>query len=305
MPQSATPKLGLYRTLSDGSENVSVVLDLLNNWDKVDAAMGFTAVTSSTRPASAFNGQGIRETDTSRIYVSNGTLPGSASFTTQPLVFGVRAVSASTARAVKTGLTADTVDDRFFFQNDGTHWWGSGAATVDTVLYRSAADTLRTDDSFVVGTNLTVLGIGQETLLERTTDTTTTSDATVNADTYFTFAMAASAKYHVTIVASVNGTAGDFKSMWVVPASATGVKFCDGPAVASTNRDDTTVRKSAHGFATEVPYGTVATGCYIREEGLVTTSGAGTWTWQWSQNSSNAAGTTVETGSYCRIRRVG
>jgi hypothetical protein len=303
MPQSATPKLGLYRSLSDGSENVNVVLDLLDNWDKVDAATGATAVTSSTRPASAYNGQIIRETDTSRIYVSNGTLPGSASFTTQLFAAGVASISATATRVLRIRQTADS-DDAFYINEDGIHWWGSGTATPDTVLYRDGADKLRTNDSFQVDGTFTVLGVGQETLLERTSDTTATSDATVNADGFFTFAMVASAKYHVTIVAIANGTAGDIKTSWTIPASATGAKVCDGPAVASTSRDDTTVRKSAHGFATEVPYGTVSTGCYIREEGILTTVGSGQWTWNWSQNTSNAAGTTVETGSYCRIRRV-
>jgi len=37
---------------------------------------------------------------------------------------------------------------RHFVQADGRHWWGSGAATVDTNLYRSAANVLKTDDAF-------------------------------------------------------------------------------------------------------------------------------------------------------------
>jgi hypothetical protein len=305
MPQSPTPKLGLYRTLADGSEDYDVVLDLLNNWDKVDAAMGATAVTSSTRPASAYNGQMIRETDTGRIYVSNGTLPGSASFGTQPFVVGVRAIGASANVAMlKVGQSADT-QDRFMVDSDSELWWGSGSATVDTNLYRSGANTLKTDDSLIVNGDLTVLGIGQSVYLERTSDTATASDATVNADAFFTFSMAASATYVVEIYAIVNGTAGDFKCSWTVPASATGSRQCIGPELASTSRDATLVRASAHAHSTEVTFGVnSANAIAIQDRGQVRTVGAGTWTWNWSQNTSNAAATTVETNSYCIIRRV-
>lgn len=307
MPQSATPKLGLYRALADGSENFSIVNDLLNNWDKIDAAMGATAVTSSTRPASAFNGQVIRETDTGRVYISNGTLPGSASFTTQAFVYGVRTVSGSAAqRALKLGWSQDSVDDRYFVQNDGTTWWGSGSAAVDTNLYRVATDSLRTDDSFTIGGNLTVVGIGAKTFLLTTTDRVITSSVTLTGDAELTASLAANAKYIITVRASVAGTAGDFQTSWTVPASATGVKFCTGPALASTNRADTTMRSSAHAFATAVNYGLndAANGAVVEEIGYVSTVGAGTWTWNRGQNTSSASATTVQAPSVAIIERV-
>jgi len=297
-------RLSLYLPASDGSENYNVVTDLINNWNKVDAAVGAVAVTSSTRPASAYNGQWIRETDTGRLYVSNGTLPGSASFTVQPFVVGVAAISASSTRMLKCRTTGDS-DDRVFLGSDGVAWWGPGNAAVDTNLYRSAANLLKTDDSLTVNGDLTVLGVGQQVYLERTSDTTTTSDATVNADAFFTFAMAASATYIVEIHAIVNGTSGDLQTTWTTPASSTGSKQCHGPALSSTDRTDTTVRSSAHAFATAVNYGlNSASAIALIEYGQVKTVGAGTWTWNWAQNTSNAAGTTVETNSYCIIRRV-
>jgi hypothetical protein len=39
---------------------------------------------------------------------------------------------------------------------DGKHEWGDGTAARDTNLYRSAADVLRTDDTFHIGTNIRV-----------------------------------------------------------------------------------------------------------------------------------------------------
>lgn len=56
-----------------------------------------------------------------------------------------------------SGLSADA-SLRFIVNRSGLHRWGDGTASVDTNLYRDAADTLKTDDSFVVGTDLSVLG---------------------------------------------------------------------------------------------------------------------------------------------------
>lgn len=65
--------------------------------------------------------------------------------------------AASTDVALATGVTADTFD-RFRIAESGAHEWGSGAVARDTNLFRQAADTLRTDDSFQVGGTLTVTG---------------------------------------------------------------------------------------------------------------------------------------------------
>lgn len=54
------------------------------------------------------------------------------------------------APAIGALLTGDT-QNRFGIMMNGTHVWGAGNAPQDTNLYRSAADTLKTDDSFVVG----------------------------------------------------------------------------------------------------------------------------------------------------------
>ena len=75
---TTTPRLGLYKPASDGSELVNVNTDLNNNYDAIDLAMGFRIVTSSTRPSTPYSGQGILESDTSyRSYLHNGTSPAS------------------------------------------------------------------------------------------------------------------------------------------------------------------------------------------------------------------------------------
>jgi hypothetical protein len=64
----------------------------------------------------------------------------------------------ASGRLVFVSDIAGDSQNRFSIDSDGKQLWGTGAATGDTNLYRSAADTLKTDDSLIVGTNLTVTG---------------------------------------------------------------------------------------------------------------------------------------------------
>lgn len=60
-----TTRLALFKPDPDPVTGDDVdVVDINNNSDKVDAAAGFTICTSSTRPASPWDGQPIYETDT-------------------------------------------------------------------------------------------------------------------------------------------------------------------------------------------------------------------------------------------------
>lgn len=185
MPDPSTTRLALYKSKSDGSENVSYPLDLGQNWDKVDAAAGFQVVTSSTRPSTPYSGKPIMQSDTAySTYVSNGTTPASGSWIEIPNSSSTFAnnlkiaagkqinIGASTSSAplavlstttgvnvLSSRVTGDTTASRFFLNADGSMSWGPGGTTAaDTTLYRAAVDTLRTDDSFVVGGALTVLG---------------------------------------------------------------------------------------------------------------------------------------------------
>ena len=64
--------------------------------------------------------------------------------------------------------------DRFAIRIDGLMYWGNGTDATDTNLYRSAANTLKTDDSLVVGASLSVgtsLSIGTDIVLPTVTGT--------------------------------------------------------------------------------------------------------------------------------------
>lgn len=65
----------------------------------------------------------------------------------------------ATDRLLSSQVSGDTVK-RFNLQSGGLMEWGSGTATRDTNLYRSAANTLKTDNNLSVGTNLDITGTG-------------------------------------------------------------------------------------------------------------------------------------------------
>lgn len=96
--------------------------------------------------------------------------------------------SASSAQALLLSVTGEGYG-RFLQTSDGVMNWGDGTSARDTNLYRSAANVLRTDDSFLVNLNLTVNG--NTTLGNASTDLitctgrlilrTVASDPTANA----------------------------------------------------------------------------------------------------------------------------
>jgi hypothetical protein len=67
------------------------------------------------------------------------------------------ATDAYLALSVDDGTTEDAVE-RFILNADGKLEFGNGTDAVDTNLYRSAADTLKTDDALVVASTLAVTG---------------------------------------------------------------------------------------------------------------------------------------------------
>lgn len=237
MPDPSTTRISLYKSKSDGSELVTYTQDIAQNWDKVDAAVGFAVCTSSTRPSSPYSGKGIMQSDTSySTYFSNGTAPASASWVEIPnssaayagrlitnfpgstsatsLVRLAQTGAAASSRALATRGSGDTAD-RFFFDFDGKIQWGAGgSSSADTNLYRSAANTLATDDSLVVAGDLSVQGRGQgRGLMSKITRTTATSGFTTTEVTIMTapsFTWVNGRAYRMTIFGSFqsNSTAG-------------------------------------------------------------------------------------------------
>jgi hypothetical protein len=213
---------------------------------------------------------------------------------------------------------------RYLLEASGVMAWGDGTSfSMDTNLYRSSANLLKTDDSLEVAQNLTVTGntavtgnltvtgVGQVRVVEKTADEPVTSSTTLQNDNDLVVSVVANAKYEIVLYAAINGAAsGDVKLAWTVPASATGQRYSTGPAVSSaTSTADTTVRASSvtDSFTTEINYGVFSVGqqSFIQETLYITTAGtAGNVQLQWAQNASSGTATTVEAGSYMKVTRV-
>jgi hypothetical protein len=159
MSSTSTPRLGLIKPTPGSGENVNVLSQLDDAWDKIDAAIGTTICTSSTRPASPYDGQVIRETDTRRMYVWNATQGAWDQIAIAgPSSIIVGSLNVNRALTTDAALTANVNTDtqkRLLVQADGVHIWGSGAASGDTNLYRGAANQLKTDDDFVAASLVT------------------------------------------------------------------------------------------------------------------------------------------------------
>lgn len=77
------------------------------------------------------------------------------------------------SRVFQSGIQTTDSTARFSIETSGKMEWGAGSASArDTNLYRSAADTLKTDDNLVVGGTLT---IGADTVQEVIRDTMATA----------------------------------------------------------------------------------------------------------------------------------
>jgi hypothetical protein len=139
---------------------------------------------------------------------------------------GVTVASASTT-ALSTDVTGDT-QRRLIIRGDGQLVWGSGSATGDTNLYRSAANTLKTDDALVVtGTAdtgaLTVTGAASAS-------TTLTAGTGITATT----GNIAASSGNVSASGTVTGGTGVIATTGGVTATAGDITATNGNVIVST-----------------------------------------------------------------------
>jgi hypothetical protein len=155
---TSTTRLSLRKP--DTTDLVNVGLDLGANYDLLDNAVGALPATSGTRPSTPFNGQTIRETDTGKVYVSNGSAPASASWN-QLYAAGADFSSTGNFTLSGTGSNLTVGGSASVAGNLSLPTTGGSSKLLlgpDVNLYRSAANVLATDDSLTVGGNLTVTG---------------------------------------------------------------------------------------------------------------------------------------------------
>lgn len=333
MPDPSTTRLALYKSKSDGSELVNYTQDIGQNWDKVDAAVGYQVVTSSTRPSSPYPGKPITESDTSyRTYFSNGTAPASASWVEIPnssatfnnslkltsgkqVNIGASGSSASFAvvssnagdDVFSTRLTGDT-QSRLVIDADGTHSWGPGGSTATDVSFtRSGTSTL------TLTGNLTVTGVGQTQYIAKTADETVNSSTTLQNDDHLVLPVVANAVYVFALdlyMTESTDFVGDFKMSFTCPAGATfdmhgsGAHITDLSAGTSSNGEwigKLATSSAGANLSFGVGTGLTAVRVYGR---LVMSSTGGNFQLQWAQNASDATGTTLKAGSIMTMTRV-
>jgi hypothetical protein len=200
------------------------------------------------------------------LYVSPAAvLSGTGSFTN---VWGARIGAQSAATTANYGLAMGLATTNTLWVNDTTDSTTEAGGAVfglskDTNLYRSAADTLKTDDSLTVGTNLTVTGTSA------LNDTVTIADGkniTLNTTTGTKIGTATTQKlgfYNATPVVQQTSDLGTALVAYGLLASASAVTFTK--EVAATIKPADTVTAATAGAALSVVGGA----------GSPTTSGAG------------------------------
>lgn len=345
---STTSRVALYKPA--GGENVNVTTDLNNNYDKIDTNLNFrVAATATARNAISpfWAGLNVRDTDTGRTWVSNGTAPISGSWSQIPntgstlagdldLAAGFQVnvggasstaafatvMSASGSDAITARVTGDT-QSRYLVNADGKTFWGSGAATQDTNLYRSAANLLKTDDSLEVAVNLAVTGnstltgdlsvggIGQSLYAQNTANQTVTSSTTMVNATNLVFAMSANGVYAFQAVLMTSGgsNAGDIKIGFTMPTGARidygGTGLADSvlsgtQGVVSTQAyDDQSSPTTFLPFAVSTSFNQIVIFGQCRMS-----STAGNFQLQFAQLGSSATGTVLRARSYMTAQRV-
>lgn len=130
-----------------GGDNVNVVTDLNDNFDKIDANVGHFVCTSATRPGTPFQGQLIFETDTTRRYMWTGT----KWLLTHPLMVW-KAASENV-----TSSTSMQADDHIQFTLDAGIWlieaWihAAGSTTGDLKMDWDFSGTVTTSSRSTLG----------------------------------------------------------------------------------------------------------------------------------------------------------
>ena len=135
------------------------------------------------------------------------------------------------------------------------------------------------------------------------------STTTLTADSDLQIALEANAVYHVEMYIhyATQSTPG-FQTEWSVPSGASGNRWCLGAGSTQVASDNVGGRWGVHNFTgTLVEYGDRNSSTNLNgalEQGVITTSSAGTLALTWAQVVSNASNTRVGAGSFMRVTRL-
>lgn len=175
---STTNRLGLHKPADDGSEFIDVAIDLNQNLDKIDAAIGFVPTTSSTPPGSPYPGMARQDTDTGRAWYRDGAnstwiqvLNSAGSFDANIVLTSGKKIGIGTTpgtaqldisapsdsgSVVDAKVSGDT-NDRISVTWDGV-FFGPGNAVQDAGFYRSGANEISFQGNTVFDNDVEVTG---------------------------------------------------------------------------------------------------------------------------------------------------
>lgn len=255
------------------------------------------------------------------------TFSGNPTFTGLPVFNGSGALferANATDNALATAVVGDT-NNRLAVRADGQLAWGTGSAGADTNLYRSAANTLKTDDALVVtgaltgaGTaaftgavtapSFTASGVGQRLFVMKSTNTTRTSTTSPVADPDLQLSLAASSTYVIDgLIIYGNSQAGgitiDFDGpsvndgwwLMVLPSTAASVPTSPVRVAAAHAEEARTYGYVDDGSLT--PFGAAF-------RAIIQTTSAITYRLLWAQATSSGTGTIMYAQSYLTALRV-
>lgn len=201
-----TPRLGLYKPADDGSEPVDVATDLNDNLEKLDSYVGVVPSTSSTPPATPFDGMLTYEADTSivkyrkasvwtqllakgstffaDILVGIGQKIGIGTLTPTAVIEAVVTNITTSPTVLKFRQTSDT-NPRMQIDRDGIKL-GPGTGVSDVHLYRTGTQELTVDGVLFVEYDIVSAGAVASTTLSVSSDMeiggSITSDLVVDAN---------------------------------------------------------------------------------------------------------------------------
>jgi Pectate lyase superfamily protein len=222
--------------------------------------------------------------------------------------------SGTGSRLITAAVTGESTG-RFAVDHDGTHAWGSGSAARDTNLYRSAADTLKTDDSLIVTGALTAASLAlagssiYPPLFARNTSdqALATSSTTLQDVTGLSVTVVSGGIYVVEMEVFYDGSGvPDMKVGWVAPASSTFTWATFSLHSSAGNQNADSMKTAVQDINSAPSYGCVALGTKVagQAKGLLVAGGNGTFKMQAAQNTSDAGVVTIYTNSWLLLRRV-
>lgn len=239
-----TPRLQLQKPNGDPETGDFLDIDVLNaNMDQIDGVISFTVCTSSTRPGTPFQGQGIIEADTGRAYIYVDS-------TWRQLVVGgartflnLEVERPAGSDWVLSGHVAGDAQKRLILDASGRIQWGPGGSTaLDTNLYRGGADLLKTDDSLMAAGFVT--GNAVESIRNTASGLITTTETVIQS---VSFNAISGAKYLVQATQH-------FQSTVVNDLGILRLRYAAGSSVTTAGTQLTAIYPNASTANRGVPY---------------------------------------------------